>query len=239
MTDLSLLRIEDHSDLHEQVLKITEALYRTTALFSESEPLKWSLRDAGVKILNSVSAFEQNMTHSQIKELESLKIFVRGMFLKLELASSGTFVARSNFDVLKREYALLFNDIMKKHINSSRSDFFSSDLSKFSRRKQIVKKNKKAGESQKEIISDKKASDSINMSDTNTIRDSNDQISISDRKEVIIGLLRRRGPSSVKEVTRDVSFGVGEKTIQRELNNLVSNGLIKQEGEKRWRRYYL
>jgi DNA-binding transcriptional ArsR family regulator len=58
----------------------------------------------------------------------------------------------------------------------------------------------------------------------------------STRQEAIVGILRTKGPSYIKDIStliRDVS----EKTIQRELQALVSAGLVHREGERRWTQY--
>ena len=59
-----------------------------------------------------------------------------------------------------------------------------------------------------------------------------------DRREAILSVLRAKGPSYIKDIStviRDVS----EKTIQRELQTLVSDGIISRSGERRWTTYEL
>jgi DNA-binding transcriptional ArsR family regulator len=58
----------------------------------------------------------------------------------------------------------------------------------------------------------------------------------NDRKEAILSILRSKGPSTIKNIStviRDIS----EKTIQRELQNLVSKGSLERSGERRWTLY--
>jgi DNA-binding transcriptional ArsR family regulator len=58
------------------------------------------------------------------------------------------------------------------------------------------------------------------------------------RREAILSVLEGKGPSFIKDIStviRDVS----EKTIQRELQNLVLEGVITREGERRWTTYSL
>ncbi|KND51604.1 MAG: hypothetical protein AB202_03500 [Parcubacteria bacterium C7867-007] len=69
-----------------------------------------------------------------------------------------------------------------------------------------------------------------------------DKQSVSDknteRQEAIISVLRSKGPSYIKDVStviRDVS----EKTIQRELQTLVEQGIVVRSGERRWTTYAL
>jgi len=60
----------------------------------------------------------------------------------------------------------------------------------------------------------------------------------SSRKETIMAVLKEKGPSYIKDIStviRDVS----EKTIQRELQNLVSDGRVERSGERRWTTYAL
>lgn len=58
------------------------------------------------------------------------------------------------------------------------------------------------------------------------------------RKESILAVLKSKGPSYIKDISlivRDVS----EKTIQRELSSLVSEGLVVRKGDRRWTTYEL
>jgi len=59
-----------------------------------------------------------------------------------------------------------------------------------------------------------------------------------DRKSKIIALLKDNKAKTTTEI-REHFHNVGEKTIQRDLSSLVLRGIIKAEGEKRWRRYSL
>lgn len=56
------------------------------------------------------------------------------------------------------------------------------------------------------------------------------------RRESILAVLQKKGPSYIKDISlivRDVS----EKTIQRELASLVSEGLVVRKGDRRWTTY--
>lgn len=56
------------------------------------------------------------------------------------------------------------------------------------------------------------------------------------RRDAILGVIRRKGQVGIKDISKAVK-GCSEKTIQRELINLVSEGVLKKEGERRWSRY--
>jgi hypothetical protein len=60
----------------------------------------------------------------------------------------------------------------------------------------------------------------------------------SGRQESILSVLQSKGPSYIKDIStviRDIS----EKTIQRELQTLVSKGSVNKSGERRWTQYSL
>lgn len=191
-------------NLKEKALKITEALYRTTDLFSDAEPLKWALRETALEIMST--------DHGNMARMEKL---VKNMFLKLELASSGAFVSRANFEVLAKAYsgflrsAATLSDSYQNLLDSIVSDSLTANAVK--QTNQLV-----------HILSDKVPAKPI-----------------ADRPEAILAMLKERGRSSVGEVAKMLGGQIGEKTVQRKLSSLVASGAIRQEGEKRWRRYFI
>jgi hypothetical protein len=58
------------------------------------------------------------------------------------------------------------------------------------------------------------------------------------RQENIVGLLKGQSNLTIKDFSRVIK-DCSEKTIQRELLELVARGVIKKEGERRWSRYSL
>ncbi len=64
------------------------------------------------------------------------------------------------------------------------------------------------------------------------------QESQKDRRAIILGLLQKKDRITVKDVSRVIT-DVSEKTLQRELLALVSQGVLRKEGERRWSTYRL
>jgi hypothetical protein len=60
----------------------------------------------------------------------------------------------------------------------------------------------------------------------------------NDRQVTIINTIKEKGELSIKDLT-DVIKGCSEKTIQRELISLVTDGVLYKTGERRWSRYSL
>lgn len=58
----------------------------------------------------------------------------------------------------------------------------------------------------------------------------------SDRMSLILDIVRRKRSVSIKGIAAEIK-GCSEKTIQRELNILIEQGLVRREGERRWSVY--
>ncbi len=177
--------------MHDEVIKnLTRALYRVTDRLPDTEPLKWQLRESALKLENLVFQKEDNVSEEWSSHLE--KLFA-AISRNLELASSFSYVARVNFDVLLKEYL----DIQKTF-------FVKNDEPMF-----LEAPAEKPNEISSPSVRQKHILDILSMSDS---------VSITDFVKVFEGR-------------------IGEKTIQRELGELVNQGKVRAFGERRWRRY--
>ena len=93
--------------IYERSQKLTEALYRVTDLFSDSEPLKWLLRRDGLEIFESLLGIKTAPTNERVRGLSRIADKIRQTVKVFELAASGSFISDANFQVLKREYLAL------------------------------------------------------------------------------------------------------------------------------------
>jgi hypothetical protein len=57
-----------------------------------------------------------------------------------------------------------------------------------------------------------------------------------DRRSRILSVLKAQPGVSIKDIV-DTVKDCSEKTIQRELNALIKDGLVRREGERRWSKY--
>jgi hypothetical protein len=58
----------------------------------------------------------------------------------------------------------------------------------------------------------------------------------SDRRERIKTILEAKKEATIKDIS-EIITDVSEKTIQRELNAMIEENLVKRQGERRWSRY--
>src|SRR3989344_1443214 len=74
---------------------------------------------------------------------------------------------------------------------------------------------------------------------TEPIIDKHEHQSIAKRQEAIVEVLKRRDAVSVGELARLFTGIVGQKTLQRDLQDLVEKHIVSKSGEKRWTIYSL
>jgi hypothetical protein len=58
------------------------------------------------------------------------------------------------------------------------------------------------------------------------------------RKDAIIDILKEKGVVSIKDISGAIK-DYGEKTIQRDLIDMIKDGVIHKEGDRRWSKYSL
>lgn len=61
-------------------------------------------------------------------------------------------------------------------------------------------------------------------------------VSSSDRRERIKTILEAKKEATIKDIS-EIITDVSEKTIQRELNAMIEENLVKRQGERRWSKY--
>lgn len=60
----------------------------------------------------------------------------------------------------------------------------------------------------------------------------------AERQQIIVEMLKKKGFAMIKDFSSLIE-GCSEKTIQRQLQDLVQSGVLKKEGVRRWSRYSL
>ena len=217
-----MLVLKNFKDLTDKCSKITEALYRVTDLMPEQEPLKWSLRERAMGIFSKITELKDIPIYKKARNLEEIIHSTSGILNFLELASAASFISQLNFEVLKREYLALVN-----FIEDRKEEFLPTEPVLIqplpSNINSLTQANDKGHNRQNNKISAKEMS----------VKDD------IDRKSKIIAILNNNKDwVSIK----DIIFAfkdVGPKTVQRELSAMISEGLLKTIGEKRWRKYAL
>jgi len=222
----------------ERAKKMVTAVYLVSNLIPSNDPLRLSIRDFSIRLL-SILGFE-----SSKYSLSDTASEVRGLCKKitemLEIAFFSGYVSEMNFSVLKSEFDAFMNELVNYENYQVR----------------IVPESLKVG-----VVADK-TSAAVSMLDVaqkspfpislvGMKRSSPERKSLpsstsrnvaeakkTSRKEAILSIIKRRGAVSIKDISA-VILDCSEKTIQRELMNLVTENVLKKTGDRRWSTYSL
>ena len=208
------------SDTNEKYQKLASAIYLITSFFAEQEPLKWRLRGLAVDL-----ASEGKDKGTSIREVLSL----------FGMAKAVNLVSGANYDILLEQ----FNKLVLKQEESLGTLLLTSTEralpkpeSHFEQpipqtRRELLKDNIHE-------ITDKKVEERPQLlKEFGAV-----SVKKNSRQSIIIALLKRKKEIMIKDVSPLIS-GCSEKTIQRELGEMVAAGILKRMGEKRWTRYSL
>jgi len=209
------------------------------------DALKSKLRELGVSLLSDMYKLSNlNPQHKQLHISSSLAR-VDEILSFVEIAYTVGFISEMNTIILKKEFMILVGEL-ESHQKNDKHFTFTLDEQMFSLPILPEEVSENNGINNKNFIKDKRTNFN-NMSFTNShpssfskqiLKTNNHISSVSDkqeRTEKILSLVKDK-EVSIKDIS--IAFtNCSEKTIQRELNSLVSKGQIKKTGSKRWSRY--
>ncbi len=232
--------------VHKKTEKLVAAVYVVSNFIKDNEPLKWSIREKSLELLelavllNFVSLEERRGILRNHQSVASEIISLSGV-----ARQSGLF-SEMNHDILKKEFENLLKTIdeseKKQEVSVFAPDFFET--------KSLLERPSSADVPRSQNTSNlsftdkqKNQKDKGNVNQTKKTADTkqviqNDGVKDKDRRVLIIDMLKKKGGLGIKDFT-DVIHGVSAKTIQRELLSLVAEGSVRKEGDRRWSRYFI
>ena len=208
--------------------KIVSAIYLVTGLIKDNEPMKWELREGSMSLLSVMMSLNGSEAIDKNRSLQSFFTLAVQMISFLNIASISGLASEMNSSVIIREINELIEYVKHQSAMSTSTSgfilsdsFFATDMLTAQHDKGQVKQLKTQHTSitpnnKVEIIKDKK--------DT--------------RKNSILSILKKDSQLTIKDFVKVIT-DCSEKTIQRELIDLVENGLVKRNGERRWSTYSL
>ncbi|HTK33418.1 MAG TPA: DeoR family transcriptional regulator [Candidatus Paceibacterota bacterium] len=215
--------------------KITSALYLVSSLLKDEEPIKWELRDKGMDLLSSSFTASSAVPGDKNAVIQSIFTAALETMSLLNVAHVSHLVSDMNHKILIREIDQVVS-LLKERLTASAENagyvlseqfFKTPDLfsSGFSIGQESIKDTQKG---HKKVIGDKGVSQGQVLV----------QQKKTQRQEQIVAVLKGQSNLTIKDFSRVIK-DCSEKTIQRELLELVEKGVIKKEGERRWSRYSL
>ncbi len=250
-----LVHKTEYNFINKKTEKLVTALYMVTDCMDADDALKSKLRTLGVELLSdmhqvSVLLPAEKSTHVSVSlsRIEELLSFIN-------IASTMGFMSEMNSRILHREFGFLVTELESHtskdahfaltlsdemfHVEKPKADFFPRERfvkDSHYTKGQIFKKTYSPQNGSGKIPSPLSHSKGlINNKSTTGSKD--------ERTGKILSFIKDKKDApgykdglSIKDISA-VFTDCGEKTIQRELNALVSKGEIKKVGAKRWSRY--
>ena len=228
--------------------KLVTALYMVTDCMDTDDALKSKLRQLGVELLSDMYKLSNLSPMDRHVHISSSLARADEILSFVEIAYTIGFISEMNTLILKKEFLILIGEL-ESHQKKDKHFTFTLDEKMFSLPVDENDSQYNKSINEPNYIKDKKVNTNNNMSFINSETNlslNNKMIgsirsaSVSDKKDrvdKILALLQGRNVS-IKDISNSFS-NCSEKTIQRELNSLVSKGQIKKTGLKRWSRYQL
>ncbi len=208
--------------IYKKSERIAKAIQLVLPAFKDAQALKGRLQDISVRLIDGAVLSPSIAREALSRELLALSSV-------LAVARAGGILSSMNTDIISREAHNLLEEIAgyeepKVSFEEtpslaalSRAPHFKTEFQTNTPRIQdrprpLVHKGQDKGQTHKEHK--------------------------NGRRDAIVSILRSKGPSFIKDISMLIRE-VSEKTIQRELQALVSEGKVKKTGERRWTTYTL
>lgn len=231
------------SPYQKKIEKISQAIYLVTNHIKDNEPLKWELRKESIGFLSCTRSLAEDGNGENIPAdlvIDALAGYARDLTSLLSLAIVSGLISRTNGGIILSEIQSIitsFQAVASAHTARAgfilSHEFFATDPEM---QEQLMFGNSKG---QKPALSD---NSNKNAATSSAKIESKSEEKVKDKKNtrqsLILELLKSRSNLTIKDFSLIIS-DCSEKTIQRELLDLVEKGVVKKEGERRWSTYSL
>lgn len=117
-----------YSMLEVKSERLVAALYMVSNFFSDSEPMKWKLRDMGLTVLSNVSLIKDKNSSERTALLSKTLSDAVTVISLLEIARLSDFISDMNYAILRREFNSFCSMIQSRNeVSESVGDFEFTD----------------------------------------------------------------------------------------------------------------
>lgn len=212
--------------IYKKTERLAKAIHLLTPAFENSLPLKNKIESIAVSLVDAAILSPSSARVALSRELLALSSI-------LSIARNSGLVSVMNAEMISREAHLLLSEIAQYEEPRLFMDevltlpeLFKSSSSARSSEGQVQRTKDQDVRGQRP---------QANTQSKGQIKDTSNKTS---RRDSIMDVLKSKGPSYIKDIST-VVLNVSEKTIQRELNSLISEGVVAKRGDRRWTTYTL
>lgn len=237
--------------------KLTSAIYRVTETLEHKEPLRWVLRKKALSCMIKTLSFSRTELRNDYNLYKTSLLLIKELTTLLEVSFTSSLVSQMNFSILRDEYSSLASNIeefklkyIKKidlnviipelymPLNKEKENEDITNTQRDSYKLASNTNNKLNHRLSKGHIKSTTQKNIYNKKVTPNIALKEDKVA---RREHILEFIKTHGEVNIKDIFSipELSKNYSEKTIQRELVDMVSSGILKKKGERRWSKYLI
>lgn len=221
----------DSNYFSSRLKKLVSAIYIVSNFIPLNDPLRTTTRELSVKLLSFAGNLVSDPSvPDRVSEVNTL---CRKIVDMLEVAFFSGYVSEMNFSILKTEFDVFIGEFSSR---TTSQELIDKDFLKI--RSTQTKKILTQGTATKIKKADYTATNIVKSDKPSQSTKGVVEVKKTSRRESIISILRLKGNVGIKDIS-SVIINCSEKTIQRELTSLVSEGILKKTGDRRWSTYSL
>ena len=232
------------SEITKKSEKIASAIYLITSFFNDHEPIKWKLRTLTTEFISLAVLLKDNFFRDRDVTLLKVRSLVWEIINLLSLTKNIGLVSITNYSLLYQELTK-YLDLLGIPLGMSVQDdgaVLSVNFFEHEEDNSGISQNQTKPSLKDKHIYSVKGHLSTPNNTTGKYLSSNGSglvsIKKNNRQNIIINMLKNKPEIMIKDISV-VIRGCSEKTIQRELSDMVQKGVLKKIGDKRWSRYAL
>ncbi|MFA5651800.1 MAG: hypothetical protein WC933_00320 [Candidatus Paceibacterota bacterium] len=239
--------------------KLVKAIYLLTGLMSEKEPMRERARTLANKMLENALNMSDRIWGEETYQ-KNLLSAISEVSVLFDIAENTKMMSKMNHQIISSELKKLADFMVTSSANySSAKIAFEPNLfdgnynfvpdQTFQAMPGTMNTNIIKNDSVKDTNSPSKGQVETTAGNTKTVE--KEKVSVvktstpvkivkdkNNRSDIILSMLKSGVKLTIKDFAQNIR-DCSEKTIQRELLALVSKGVLKKEGERRWSKYFI
>ncbi len=217
--------------------RILTALYLVTSLLNDSEPLKTKIRDTALRVHGHINTAQTSSI--ELSDINTAVVLIESVNSLIRVGQESFLISEMNGNILCSAFKKLSHELLK--LSSSSFDESFTLL-----KAPLVESLGAISEGGERSPHTHHTSDGVSLNkianrgvgavkDTKVIQKDIKRTQHS-RRDAVLKIVKEKGLVSIKDISLVIT-DCSEKTIQRELMALISEGVISKKGERRWSVY--
>jgi len=218
--------------------RIVAALYLLTNNVPYDEPIRQTIRSKGHKLIHLTIELKSGFGSGNRTTVFSVASMIRELLSLSRMFYAGGYISRGNAEIITKALDDLALFVLTAG-NSSVSEETSLSSSDFTPiRSEKIDVVAEASTKKNASVYGFSGSDNTYIAKKAARKSTSRTMPKEDRRRLILDTIRGGGKLGIRDISIQI-VGYSGKTVQRELTDLVNEGLVKKEGEKRWSTYSL